>query len=150
MDLQFAQGGGMAKTDAETDWLARVSLFQGVPRRQLAAIRDSMRERSFHQGDVVVAEGEQEGRFYLITSGQATATVNDAEVAAFGPGDYFGEISLIDGGARTATIRADTQLETLTLAPFTFRPMLETHPEIAYAILVEMCRRVREADKRTI
>ena len=140
----------MAKTDAETDWLGKVSLFQQVPRRQLAAIRNSMSERTFNAGDVVVAEGDDEGRFYLITEGKATATVNDAAVATFGPGDYFGEISLIDGGVRTATVRADTALKTLTMAPFTFRPILETHPEISFAILVEMCRRLREADKRQI
>src|SRR4051794_10762242 len=140
----------MAKTDAESDWLSNVSLFRGVQRRQLGTIRDSMRERTFRPGDVVVTEGDEEGRFFLITEGQATATVGGKSVATFGPGDYFGEISLIDGGVRTATVTADTALETLTLAPFTFRPILEANPEVAYAILLEMCRRVREADKRVI
>jgi CRP-like cAMP-binding protein len=139
----------MVKTDTEREWLAKVGLFQGIRPKALSAIRDSMSERTFRQGEVIVAEGEGEGRFFLITEGSATATIGGTAVATFGPGDYFGEISLIDGGPRTATVRADTAVETLTLAPFNFRPILESNPEMAHAILVEMCRRLRDADKRS-
>lgn len=136
----------MAKTDPVLDWLGQVALFQGVPARQLRAVRESMRDRTFHSGEVIVSEGQDEGRFYLITEGKATVTAGGCVLAMLGPGDYFGEISLIDRGPRTATVRADSDLHTLTLAPFTFRPILKTNPEMAYAILLEMCRRVREAD----
>ena len=141
-----SKGGTMAKTDPVLDWLSEVALFQGVPAKHLRAVRDSMRERTFRAGEIVVSEGKDEGRFYLITEGKATVTAGGCVLATRGPGDYFGEISLIDRGPRTATVRADTDLRTLTLAPFTFRPILKENPEMAYAILVEMCRRVREAD----
>ena len=133
------------KTDSTLDWLAEVSIFQGVPRKELRIIRETMRERDFAAGDVVVAEGQSEGRFYLITEGKATVLVGGCTRNVLGPGDYFGEISLIDHGPRMATVRADTVLHTLTLAPFTFRPILQSHPDVAYAILVEMCKRIRMA-----
>ena len=133
------------KTDSTLDWLAEVSIFQGIARKDLRTIRETMRERDFAAGDIVVAEGQSEGRFYLITEGKATVLVGDHTRNVLGPGDYFGEISLLDHGPRMATVRADTELHTLTLAPFTFRPILKSHPDVAYAILVEMCSRIRMA-----
>src|SRR3954447_2381182 len=140
----------MAKTDPALEWLAGVALFNGVPKRDLVTIRDTMREREFDEGEAVVTEGHDEGRFYLITEGKATVRAGDRVLSVLGAGDYFGEISLIDRGPRTATVIADSPLKTLTLAPFAFRPVLKSHPDVAYAILVEMCRRVREADKLCI
>jgi CRP/FNR family cyclic AMP-dependent transcriptional regulator len=133
------------KTDATLDWLAEVSIFRGLSRKDLTAIRNTMRERDFAAGETVVAQGESEGRFYLITEGKATVLVGTTTRNVLGPGDYFGEISLIDHGPRMATVRADTPLHTMTLAPFTFRPMLQSHADIAYAVLVEMCNRIRMA-----
>lgn len=64
-----------------------------------------------------------------------------------GPGDYFGEMSLLDGGPRSATVRASEPLTTLSIAEWNFRPLLKSHPTIAYKMLVMMCRRLRSVER---
>ena len=136
------------KTDPVLDWLGHVSLFQGVAPRKLRAIRDSMRERDFHAGDIVVSEGAQEGRFFLIIDGKATATAGGRYLAAFGPGDYFGEISLIDGKPRSASIRPEGAVTTLSLTAWNFQPLLEKHPQLNHELLMGLCAHVRDAEAR--
>jgi CRP-like cAMP-binding protein len=140
----------MAKqTSAELDLLASVDLFQGLTRKELQAIHSMSREQTFGAGAVVAEEGAAAGRFYLILDGKASVTVDTVErpLATLGPGDYFGEISLIDGEPRTATVTADTPLRTLTLASFNFKAILHEYPATTRKILLEMCRRVRRLDQ---
>ena len=64
------------------------------------------------------------------------------------PGDSFGDIALIDGRPRTATVRAETPLRTVSMTVWDFKPLLTEHPQISYRLLLELCRRLREAEKR--
>jgi CRP-like cAMP-binding protein len=140
----------MAKeSSTELDLLATVDLFQELTRKELQAIHNMSRQQSFGQGACVAEEGAAAGRFYLILDGKATVTVSgvDRPLATLGPGDYFGEISLIDGEPRTATVTADTPLRTLTLASFNFKAILQEFPATTRKILLEMCRRVRRLDQ---
>jgi CRP-like cAMP-binding protein len=127
------------------DALAHIDLFQSLSRRDLAQVAEMTKAFEFVAGQAITAEGEQGGRFYVLLEGQADVVVGDDVVNTLKAGDYFGEISLIDGQPRTATIVARTPARTLSLSSWNFRPLLKEHPSIAEAVLLEMCRRLRSA-----
>lgn len=138
----------MAKTDPVLDQLASVDLFADLSRKELAMVRDMMKAQSVVAGQNVVTEGDVTARFYLITKGRASVIVGGKRIRSCGAGDHFGEIAVLDGGKRSATVVADTDLETLTIAPFAFRPLLRANATITYKLLLAMCARLRETDKR--
>lgn len=137
-------------TDRRTlvDMLGATPLFSGLSRKELETILTTAREVDHPAGRAVVAEGSEGVGFHLILAGSATVTQRDRRLRTLGPGDSFGDIALIDGGARSATVTADTPLRTLSLASWEFKPLLETNAQIAYKLLVELCRRLREAEER--
>ncbi len=96
--------------------LRAVDLFEDLEPRDLDVLANVARDYHYEPGDVVVAEGDQSGRFHLIVSGRATVTVGDQVVAEFGPGSYFGELAMIDRQPRSATVTAAEELHTLSLA----------------------------------
>jgi CRP-like cAMP-binding protein len=106
------------------------------------------RDYHYDAGDVVVAEGDQSGRFHLIVSGRATVTVGDQVVAEFGPGSYFGELAMIDRQPRSATVTAAEELHTLSLASISMRPVLREHPEISFKMLEKLAARLRATDAK--
>jgi CRP-like cAMP-binding protein len=130
-----------------SDVLSTVDLFQGMSKRELQRVMASAKELSFAEGDAVVTEGDEDGRFYLLLEGDAKIIKGKRTLATLGAGDYFGEISLIDGEPRSATVVATSPIRALTLARWNFHPLLEEHPAIARKLLLEMCRRVRELDR---
>ena len=131
----------------ELELVASVPLFRGLSRRDLGRILDAAKEMDFKEGAAVARQGEPAGRFFLIVEGNARVVVNARTRARLGRGDYFGELALIDGGPRSATVVADTPLRTLSIAEWNFRPLLKEQPSIAHAILVEMCRRLRDVER---
>jgi CRP-like cAMP-binding protein len=140
----------MAKGQSQLDLLSTVELFQGLGRKELQAVLDQSRELTFDPGAVVAAEGQAAGRFYLIVEGTAQVTLGGRHLASLHAGDYFGEISLIDGQPRSATVVAQTPLTTLSIASFNFRPMLLEHPAIMRKILLETCRRLRAVERSLV
>jgi CRP-like cAMP-binding protein len=137
----------MARVDANVELLGSVDLFAGLKKKDLAKVASALKEMTFAPGTVVTAEGDTDSRFYVIAEGEARVTVNGRKRGVVGAGEYFGEIALIDGGPRSATITAETPLRTLTLAPWNFKPLLNENPAIAYNILLEMCKRLRNVEK---
>jgi CRP/FNR family transcriptional regulator, cyclic AMP receptor protein len=137
----------MAKKDPSVDLLGNVDLFRDLTPKELRVVHAQSKEMSFRDGQVVVAEGEKPARFYLILDGRAKVDVGGRKRPPLRTGDYFGEISLIDGGPRTATITADGDLNTLTIASFNFRSLLKEHPPMALKLLVTLCRRVRNSEQ---
>ena len=95
----------------------------------------------------MVREGEAGGGLFLILEGQATVTVGSHERVSLGPGDYFGEISLLDDEPRSATVTANGPLRALFLFSFTFRPLLREHFEVTEKIILRLCQRLRAADR---
>jgi CRP/FNR family transcriptional regulator, cyclic AMP receptor protein len=128
------------------DMLRSVPLFHGLSRRQVAQIMKLGRELEFSPGETIVEEGLKAMDFYLIMKGNAKLRVPGRRTRMLGPGDYFGEISVLDGGPRTATITAETRVWTLRLDRSKFIPLLDRHGSIARKILVEMCARLRAAE----
>ena len=88
-------------------------LFAGLEKRDLERIADSFKERNYSAGDTIAGEGQGGAGFFIIAEGTAKVTVQGEDRATLGPGDYFGEIALIDEGARTATVTAETDMKML-------------------------------------
>jgi CRP-like cAMP-binding protein len=133
---------------APIDLLQRVPLFSRLDRHQLETLSRSFKERIFPAGETVAEEGHSGVGFFVIESGEASVTVGGEERRRFGPGDYFGEIALIDEGARTATVVAESQLKCWGLTSWEFRPLVESNASIAWSMLQTLAHRLREADKR--
>jgi CRP/FNR family transcriptional regulator, cyclic AMP receptor protein len=134
-----------AMATSPTDALRGVPLFAGLSDEDLERLARQMKERRFSAGATVTAEGAGGAGFFVIIDGNATVVVRDEERAQLGPGDYFGEIALIDEGMRSATINADTELLCYGMTAWEFRPFIEEHPQVAWAMLQTMARRLRDA-----
>lgn len=139
----------MAKpADPVIAMLGSVDIFEGLSNKHLATLRDAVREKTVAAGETIVREGEHDRRFYLIVEGDAVITLGGNPVRTLGPGQYFGEISVLDGGERTATVTALTQVKVLTLAHFNIRALLQEHPDVALKLLVGLCGVVRRSASR--
>jgi CRP/FNR family transcriptional regulator, cyclic AMP receptor protein len=128
--------------------LARVPLFSGLERRDLERIANTFKQRNYHAGDTIASEGQGGAGFFVIGEGTARVTVHGEDRATLGPGDYFGEIALIDEGARTASVIADTDMTTYAMTFWEFRPIVETDSRIAWKLVQALAHRLREADAR--
>jgi CRP/FNR family cyclic AMP-dependent transcriptional regulator len=120
--------------------LKRVPIFSDLDGKELDRIASSMKQRTFNAGDTVTAEGKTGVGFFVIEDGEATVTVAGDERRRLGPGDYFGEVALLNESARTATITADTELRCYGLTSWEFRPLVETHGSIAWKLLQAMSK----------
>ena len=136
----------MARPSTET--IAKVPLFTGLEKRDLERIADSFKERNYSAGDTIAGEGQGGAGFFIIGDGTAKVTVHGEDRATLGPGDYFGEIALIDEGARTATVTAETDMRTYAMTFWEFRPIVETDARIAWKLVQALAHKLREADAR--
>ena len=135
---------------APTELLQRVPLFAGLERRQIERMAGSFKERTFRPGETVTDEGQSAVGFFVIESGNARVSVGGEERGRLGPGDYFGEIALVDQGARTATITADDELRCWGMTFWDFRPLVEENASIAWNMLQTLVKRLREAERREV
>jgi Pyruvate phosphate dikinase, AMP/ATP-binding domain/Cyclic nucleotide-binding domain len=126
--------------------LMRAELFSGMDRRQAEQIARLLKERHFKKGENVIVEGSGGAAFFLIDSGEAAVTSKGVHLATLGPGDYFGEIALIDGGPRTATVTAATDLFCYGLTFWEFRPLVEKNGTIGWKLLQVLAKRLRAAN----
>jgi CRP-like cAMP-binding protein len=124
------------------DILKRVPLFAGLEQKELQSIADSMRERTFRAGATVTEQGQAGAGFFVVESGHAEVTVDGEPRATINGGDYFGEIALLTGSSRTATITATTDLHCYGMTPWDFRPLVEGNPDIAWKMLQAMAARL--------
>jgi phosphoenolpyruvate synthase/pyruvate phosphate dikinase len=123
--------------------LRRVELFADMDRRQAEQITRLLKERRFAKDEAVIMEGSGGSAFFLIDSGEARVTRKGVELATLGPGDYFGEIALIDGGPRSATVTAVTDLVCYGLTFWEFRPLVERNGSIGWKLLQVLAKRLR-------
>lgn len=130
---------------ASVEQLQRVPLFEDLDRRELESLASSFKERTFNAGETVASEGSGGVGFFVIDEGEAKVTIRGEERARLRPGNYFGELALIDEGGRTATIVADTNLRCYGLTSWEFRPLVETNASIAWKLLQALAKQLREA-----
>ncbi len=126
--------------------LQRIPLFAELEPRELERMSGSFKERTFEAGKPVATEGEGGAGFFVIESGEASVTVHGDERGRLGPGDYFGDVAMIDQGDRTATIKAESDLKCFGLTFWDFRPIVESDARIAWPLLQAMAKRLREAE----
>jgi CRP-like cAMP-binding protein len=118
--------------------LRSAPLFNGLSTNQLRSILRSAVPVECLPGETIVREGEDGDAFYLVKEGTAKVTVNGAEKATLGPRSYFGEISVIDGGPRTATVVAETEVSALRLTTSSLRKTLQKYPSITRLIFLRL------------
>jgi CRP-like cAMP-binding protein len=125
-----------------------VPLFAEADEQFLDRLAGEFIERTYAPGETITEEGEAGRTFVVIESGEATVAVHGQEVGKLGPGDAFGEMALIDKSARSATVKAEGEVHGYQLPVWSFRPIVESHPEMAWALLEALAQRVRTAESR--
>ena len=135
--------------------LKRVDLFSGLRKKDLTSLAKSCVERSYKAGQTLVKQGDSGVGLYMIVSGKVKIlkeTINGEtlEIAVQGPGDFFGEMTVLDNAPRSASIIAIENTECLLLTSWDFRARLEVHPEIALDILPIVVKRFRETNEKLV
>jgi CRP/FNR family transcriptional regulator, cyclic AMP receptor protein len=138
----------MAADSATLKALGSTDLFSSLSRRSLKTVAECARVINHPAGKQLVTEGEEGVGFHLIVEGTVSVVVGGKPRGSIGAGQYFGEMSMIDGGPRSATITTETPVVMIYLSAWHFRPILKAEPEIARALLIVMCARLRAAEKR--
>lgn len=129
----------------DVDVLTKVPLFADLDGKEAKKIASLFKERSFASGEVIAEEGKHGIGFFIIESGTATISIHGDQVATFGPGQYFGEIALIDDGPRTATVTAESDLNCYVLIAWDFRPLVKSDATLAWGLLEGLARMLRAA-----
>ena len=130
--------------------LAQVPLFAGLSKRHLRKLSDHADEVDFGPREVIVEAGQPGGTFYIILQGEAKVMRNGKTIAKLEPGDIFGEISLLDGGPRTASVVADTPVAVVRIFKRSFDKMVAEEAGVAAKILEVVARRLRDAERRSL
>jgi CRP/FNR family cyclic AMP-dependent transcriptional regulator len=136
--------------DKKIDHLADTWLFSTCSRRELSRIARTCDEVDIQAGRVLTTEGESGREFFVIRSGQATVRRNNRKIATVGPGQYFGELSLLSRLPRNSTITADTDMSLLVLGQRELSALIEDVPSIAHKMLEAMAKRLSESDSRLV
>jgi len=132
---------------APVEVVRRVPLFADLSRREAGQIARLFKERRFAEGETVVREGSGGAAFFLIESGEATVSVGGRQRGTLKPGDYFGEIALLDEGARLATVTALTELVCHGLTYWDFRPLVQENGTIGWKLLQSLAKKLRDAQQ---
>ncbi len=126
--------------------LSRVPLLSGLEPKELERLARSFTERDFPAGTVVVKQGDERGiGFFVITDGSARVSAGGQSLDVLGPGDHFGEIALIGDRIRTATVTAETDLQTLVTSVWEFRGFVKNDPDVAWKLLEHLAQLLHEA-----
>ena len=128
------------------DRLVHVPLFSALAGPDRDAVARLFTQRVFASGETVTKEGSDAAAFYLIESGTATVTVHRTFRRTLHPGDHFGEIALIDGRARSATVTADTELVCQGITLWDFQPLVQRNTTMAWTLLQTLAGMLRETD----
>ncbi|HEX6762047.1 MAG TPA: Crp/Fnr family transcriptional regulator [Gaiellaceae bacterium] len=131
---------------APIELLKDVPLFQRVDDRGMKLLASTFTERPFTEGTALTTEGQAAAGFFVIESGSAVVSIDGDERRTLGPGDYYGEIALVDGGLRTATITATSDGNAYGLTAWQFRPLVEEHTSIAWPLLEALAARIRQIE----
>lgn len=118
------------------DILATVPLLSGLDKKQRTRMAQDFRERQIPAGTVIIRQGDEHGMgFFVLAEGEATVSVDGAEVTRLGPGSYFGEIALISDRVRTASVVAATDVTVLVMMVTDFRAFVRGDAEVAWKLL---------------
>ena len=127
--------------------LRGVPLFSGMTDRALDAIGDLAGDATFDVDDDLVRQGEPGDSFLILRSGSAQVLKDGEPIRRLGPGDFLGEISLIDGGPRTATVRATEPISAVVIGRDDFATLLDRHPSVRLELLMALTARIRQSER---
>jgi CRP-like cAMP-binding protein len=136
-------GSSRLPTGPTAELLSSVPLFSGLSRRALRRLAVATRPMSFHSSETIIREGAPGDAFFAILAGRAVVTQGARRLRRLGPGEFFGELALLDGEPRSASVVAETDLLSLRLSRPPFLEILRSDPAVAIAVLTEMARWVR-------
>ena len=134
----------MATKQEKMELLGGVPFLSDLSKRDLNKVLDIAKPTVHTEGAEVMTEGRGGVGFHLITDGKAKVQRGGRTVATLGPGEFFGEMALVDDGPRSASIFADTELTTLVISKWEFRPLVKSHPELAWKLIEHLVVRLRE------
>ena len=126
--------------------LSTVPLFSTLSRRQLRRVADNAEEVRYAQGRAIVRQGARGDAFFVIAEGEAKVVRGNRSIGRLGPGDFFGEMALLDGRPRSASVVALTPIVTIRLTRARFNKVVESEPTLARAIMAELAARVRRLE----
>jgi len=133
-----------------TDFLKRVSWFQDLDSKSLEAISNAAVEQSYQPGQLIMRQGDTGVGAFIIRSGKVEVVQErdgkETKLATLGPGDVVGEMALLDEFPRSASVRAVEPTTALGIQRWHFRGILESHPQLALALLPILTRRIRNAE----
>lgn len=127
-------------------WLEKVPLLRQCGAEVLEHIADVSGEQPFADGDAIVLQGQVGNGLYIVTSGEVRIVAGGEELARLGPGEFFGELSVIDQQPRNATVYAVGPTACLALASWDLLALLEREPQLAMNLLHELADRLRRID----
>jgi CRP-like cAMP-binding protein len=128
--------------------LAEIPMFGSCTAEQLERLADLGNAKTVADSEDVVREGDKGGTFFVITSGKASVSRGGRDLDTLGPGDYFGELSLLDPAPRDATVTAQGQLSLVSLSRAAFMQALDEMPTFRDSLLHGMARRLHDLDRR--
>lgn len=133
--------------DEKAEHLARVPLLADCSRRQLRAVARIAQVMEVDPGAILTRAGDPGDHFFMVVDGRARAEVGRRKRSRLGPGDFFGEMSLLDGGPRSATVVAETPMRLLVIHRRDFARLLREVPDLMRSLLVILSRRLRQAEQ---
>jgi CRP/FNR family cyclic AMP-dependent transcriptional regulator len=131
---------------SKLDLLAEIPMFSACTKKELRDIAGVSDRVSALEGEILSKEGQPGREFFVIAKGKAKVTINGEEVAVLGPGDFFGEMALLDQGPRSATVVATTPLTVYVIAAKEFGDLIDRVPFVARKILRGLSQRLRRAE----
>lgn len=137
----------MPKTMTKEGLLSQVPMFASLNRKELKAVARLVDEIGRPAGSMLARKDELGREFFLILEGKAAVVSGNRKLATLGPGQFFGEISLLDRGPRTASVKAETDLRLFVVSVREFSGLLDQVPGMARRLLVHLCGRLRECER---
>ena len=129
------------------DRIRSVPLFSEFGDKELQRVAAIAKEVEFPAGKEIAKQGESGVGFHMIVEGEVSVSVDGKSHASLGPGTYFGEMSLLDGGPRSATVAATSDLKTISLTSWDFNALLDQYPDLSRGLLVQLCARLRSVER---
>jgi pyruvate,water dikinase len=137
----------LPSSEGALELIGCVPFFANMSPRDVEGIAALFKERRFSAGDTIIKEGAGGAAFFVIESGEASVSIGGRSLSKLRKGDYFGELALIDEGARSATVTAETDLLCYGLTYWEFRPLVQNNAAISWNLLRTLAQRLRTAQE---
>jgi CRP/FNR family cyclic AMP-dependent transcriptional regulator len=140
----------MARKDEFIDHLAQVPLFSACSRKDLQQVAKRAEDVNVEPGKILVSEGSAGHEFFVIVEGTAKVSRHGQPVATLGPGQFFGDLALLDHAPRNATVTAESPMELVVLGQREFSGLIDDVPGFAAKLLAGLAARLRAADSQSV